>query len=98
LICAFSALMLLIGWQEGHLACKKLWWRAGVVICLERGADLHMAQLMPLPLTHLAGYLWKRVVSHGHDGPCRLRDHVDDDDSICLFLANNNRSGGVLAW
>jgi len=27
------------------------WWGAGVVICLERGADLHMAQLMPLPLT-----------------------------------------------
>ena len=24
---------------------------AGVVICQERGADLHMAQLMPLPLT-----------------------------------------------
>jgi len=24
---------------------------AGVVICLERGADLHMVQLMPLPLT-----------------------------------------------
>jgi len=22
-----------------------------VVICLERGADLHMAQLMPLPLS-----------------------------------------------
>jgi len=22
-----------------------------VVICLERGADLHMAQLLPLPLT-----------------------------------------------
>ena len=28
-----------------------VWWGAGVVICLERGADLHMAQLMPLPLT-----------------------------------------------
>ena len=27
------------------------WWVAGAVICLERGADLHMAQLMPLPLT-----------------------------------------------
>ena len=27
------------------------WWGAGVVICLERRADLHMAQLMPLPLT-----------------------------------------------
>jgi len=31
---------------------KKLeWWGAGMVICLERGADLHMFQLMPLPLT-----------------------------------------------
>jgi len=29
---------------------KTEWWVAGVVICLERGADLHMAQLMPLPL------------------------------------------------
>jgi len=26
-------------------------WGADVVICLEQGADLHMAQLMPLPLT-----------------------------------------------
>ena len=49
---AFSALTLLFGRQEGHLACKKTeLWGAGVVICLERGADLHMAQLMPLPLT-----------------------------------------------
>jgi len=49
---AFSALTLLVGRQEGHPACKKTeWWGAGVVICLERGADLHMAQLMPLPLT-----------------------------------------------
>jgi len=30
---------------------KTEWLGAGVVICLERGADLHMAQLMPLPLT-----------------------------------------------
>jgi len=45
-------LTLLVGWQEGHLACKKTeWWGAGMVICLERGADLHMAQLTPLPLT-----------------------------------------------
>ena len=49
---SFSALTLLVGRQEGHPACKKLeWWGAGVVICLERGADLHMVQLMPLPLT-----------------------------------------------
>ena len=49
---AFSALTLLVGWQEGRPACKKLeWWGTGMVICLERDADLHMAQLMPLPLT-----------------------------------------------
>jgi len=49
---AFSVLTLLVGWQEGHPACKKPeLWSAGIVICLERGADLHMAQLMPLPLT-----------------------------------------------
>jgi len=42
------------GRHEGHPACKKTeWWGAGVVICLERGANLHMAQLMPLSLTIL---------------------------------------------
>jgi len=29
---AFSALMLLVGWQEGHLACKKL--SSGVLVWL----------------------------------------------------------------
>ena len=48
---SFSALTLLVGRQEGHLACKNEWWGAGMIICLERGADLHTAQLMPLPLT-----------------------------------------------
>ena len=47
-----SALTLLVRRQEGHPVCKKTeWWGAGVVICLEHGADLHMAQLMPLPLS-----------------------------------------------
>jgi len=48
-----SALTQLVGWQEGHPACKKNWvvgcWH-GYLICLGLGADLHMAQLMPLPL------------------------------------------------
>jgi len=52
IILAFSALMLLVGRQEGHPTGKKTeWWGTGMVICLERGADLHMAQLTPLPLT-----------------------------------------------
>jgi len=41
-ISAFSALTLLVGRQEGH---------PGVVVSLERSADLRTAQLMPLPLT-----------------------------------------------
>jgi len=48
---AFSALMLLVGQQEGHPACKKL--SGGVLAWLSvwSKVDLHMAQLMPLPLT-----------------------------------------------
>ena len=48
---AFSALTLLVGRQEDR---KGIWpvkkQSAGVVVCLEWGPDLHMAQLMPLPL------------------------------------------------
>jgi len=53
MVFTFSAMTLLVGRQEGHPACKKTeWWgAAGVAVCLERGADLHTAQLMPLPLT-----------------------------------------------
>jgi len=42
-----------VGWASGRASglYKTDWWGAGVVICLERCADLHMAQLMPLPLT-----------------------------------------------
>ena len=41
-VVAFSALTLLVGRQEGHPACKKQeWWDAGVVVCVEQGADLH---------------------------------------------------------
>jgi len=56
---AFSALTLLVGRQEGHPACKKTeWWGAGVVICLERGADWHMAQLKPLSLASVESRLF----------------------------------------
>ena len=41
-----------LGSRKGIRPVKKLeWWGAGIVIYLERGAVLHMAQLMPLPLT-----------------------------------------------
>ena len=56
LLFPFSALTLRcwLGGRKGIRPVKKL--SGGVlawlmVICLERGADLHMSQLMPLPLT-----------------------------------------------
>jgi len=49
---AFSALTLLVGWQEGHPACKKLSGR--VLVRLSVWSEVQtciMVQLMPLPLT-----------------------------------------------
>jgi len=49
---AFSALMLLIGRQEGHSACKKL--SGGVLAWLSVWSEVQtciMSQLMPMPLT-----------------------------------------------
>jgi len=58
-------LTLLVGQQEEHPACKKLSCGVlaiGMVICLERGADLHMVQLMPLPLTIFFASVKSRLV------------------------------------
>ena len=40
-----------LGGRKGIWPVKTEWWGVGVVICLERGADLQMAQLMSLPLS-----------------------------------------------
>ena len=40
-----------LGGRKGIRPVKTEWWGAGVVICLKRGEDLHMAQRMPLPFT-----------------------------------------------
>ena len=45
----FTALTLLVGRQEGHPACKIL--SGGVLAWLSVWSKVHMAQLMPLPLT-----------------------------------------------
>jgi len=46
-------LTLLVGQQEGHLACKKLSGGMLAWLCLGQGEDLHMAQMMSLPFTVL---------------------------------------------
>ena len=48
---AISALTCWLGGRKGFWPVKTEWWGAGMVVCLQRGADLHMAQLMLLPFT-----------------------------------------------
>jgi len=54
-----------LGSRKGIQPVKKQWWGAGVVICLERDADLHMAQPMPLSLASVKSRLvlpfWYRL-------------------------------------
>ena len=52
---SISALTLLVGQQEGHPAFKKTdSWSSGVVFFLERGACLHISQLMPLTVSYFS--------------------------------------------
>jgi len=69
--------------------CQKFteWWGAGVVICLERGADLHMAQLMPLPLTVSC------LKETTDDGDFGMQWHqLDHMQTICISLPTDNHT------
>ena len=98
-IFAFSALTLLVGRQEGHPACKKTErWGLGVVICLERGADLHTLSSVKSRLVLPFWYRLTRVVPD--KGPLNVcvcvcvcvracvracvRSHHTVDLSVCL--------------
>ena len=88
---------MLVGRQEGHPARKKLeWWGTGMVICLERDADLHMAQLTPLPLTVSCfskiqiGFTFLVLAHPGSPGKGPLNACVvtfkDDGDFLCCVI------------
>jgi len=60
-VSAFSALTLLAGRQEGHPACKKQ--SGGMLAWLSAwGADLHIAQQMPLPFLTISCSSKSRLV------------------------------------
>jgi len=46
-----------LGGRKGIQPVKTERWAAGMVICLEQGADLHMVQLMPLSLASVKSRL-----------------------------------------
>jgi len=98
---AFSVLTLLVGRQEGHPACKKQWWGAGVVVCLEQGADLHMVQLLALPLTVSCfskiqiGFTFLVPAHLGSPGKGAVKRV-----SVCVrfYEREGERGGGKRAW
>jgi len=61
-----------------------------MVICLERGADLHMAQLMPMPLTVSCfskiqiGFTFLILAYPGSPGKGPL------NGSVCVYRLNKN--------
>jgi len=61
-----------LGGRNGIQPVKKLeWWCANMVTCLEQGADLHIVQLMPLPL---AVFCFSKIRTKGRwTGVCLLR-------------------------
>ena len=65
---------------------KTEWWNAGVVISLVRGADLHMAQLMPLLSLSLASVKSRLVLPFWY----RLTQVVPEkgplNGCVCVFV------------
>ena len=65
--------MLLVGRQEGYPA---------VVICPQRGADLHMAQLMPLRFT-VSGFI---KIQTGHPGSHTVKGPLNACVCVCVCV------------
>jgi len=74
-----------LGGRKGIRPVKIEWWGAGVVICLEQGADLHMAQQMPLPLLSLASVKSRLVLPFWY----QLTRVVPDKGllNVCAYVA-----------
>ena len=81
-----------LGGRKGIRPVKETeWLGGGMVICLERGAELHIAQLMPLPLTLFASVksrlvlpLWYRLTRVVTDkGP------LNGCVCVCVYLGYN---------
>ena len=77
--------MLLVGRQEGHPA---------VVICPERGADLHMAQLMPLRFT-VSGFI---KIQTGHPGSHTVKGPLNVCVCVCVAVRQMQQDMLITDW
>jgi len=72
-------------WAAGRASSrKKKWLGVGMVVCLERGADLHTAQLMPLPLT--VSYFSKLQIGFTFLVPAHLGSPGQRPLSVCVCV------------
>jgi len=93
-----------LGGRKGIWPVKNFeWWGAGVVICLERDADLHVAQMMQLPLTVSCfskiqiGFTFLVPAHPGSPGKravkrvCVLNRQVSEKNRVseCICIAHN---------
>ena len=84
-----------LGGRKGIRPVKNEWWGADMVICLEQGADLHMAQLMPLPLTFSCfskiqiGFTFLYPDSPGKRAVKRVCVCVHYMKALCMFCCCN---------
>jgi len=63
----------------------------GVVICLERGADLHMAQLMPMPLASVKSRLVFTFLVPAHPGsPGKGKGAVRVCVCACVYFSGSS--------
>ena len=74
-----------VGGRKGIWPVKTDWCGAGVVICLERGADLHTAQLMPLPLVSLASVKSRLVLPLSYWLAQVVPDKEPLNSCVCLW-------------
>ena len=77
-----------LGGRKGIRPVKNMqWWGAGVVICLERGAnDLHMVQLMPLPPQYSFASAKSRMVYPSGTGLPRLSLKRPLNVCVCVWV------------
>ena len=66
---------------------KTEWCGAGVVSCLERGADLHVAQLMPVPLPLTVSCFSKIQIGFTFLVPAHLGSPGKGQLNVCVFLS-----------
>jgi len=86
---AFSALTLLVGWQEGHLACKKMggWWRWALVSLegVARSQMVSVSASVNLPLHHK---VQKFSSGTGSPGWSRKKGHKTDVVMVVVMMQN----------